>query len=280
MKDIKAKWVIDKAIIKDTRYENLANIINDLGYDVSVMEYVPFKNSHDYEVEAKFDFNDCVIVYGTIELVRKLSYYGIFLNEERLQFNSYYGDLGLHHSNYLNDDFIMTPFADFKNNFKKYTDIFNTDALFIRPNSGSKLFTGMSISSINFAHEMNSLQYLSGVTDRSLILISKEKKIYDEVRFIVVGNEIVDGSRYKHKFVKIEDKKYDSSLRELAETVVKCKDKPEELFTIDIASTDNGPKIIELNSFSSAGWYACDPELIVKKASKYVEDKYKEEYNI
>lgn len=272
---MKAKWILDKALLEHTSQENLPHILKDLGYDCKIMQYIPFNNIDDYELPYPYD--DCVIVYGTIELVRKLPYYGIYLNQERLKFSTYYANLKLSSKYYLNADFIMAPFFDIKTNFDKYTKIFNSDALFIRPNSGSKLFTGMSISYSNFEYEINSLEHLSGVSDESLIIISKEKRIYDEVRFIVIGNEIVDGSRYKSNMKKKEDKIFDPAMRQLAEIVASCKDVPEDLYTVDIAMTDDGPKIIELNSFSSAGWYACDAKTIIHKASKYIENKFKEE---
>lgn len=45
---------------------------------------------------------------------------------------------------------------------------------------------------------------------------------------------------------------------------------PDAFYTIDIGMTSNGPRIIELNSFVSAGLYNMDYE----KVTKAVEDYY------
>jgi hypothetical protein len=60
----------------------------------------------------------------------------------------------------------------------------------------------------------------------------------------------------------------------LAEQVAEHKWQADRVYVCDIAQTDEGPKIIELNAFSSSGLYACDTRAIVKGVSEAAWKEY------
>lgn len=268
------KWLIDGQLTKDSSYENLKQLIEQHGHECAEIKYIPFSRLSDYQ--KPFDNNDCVIVYGTIEFVRifRSEYFGAFLNEKNLEWHNYYANSEFDKNHYLNNDFILTTFSEIKNRFDKYSQLFNTSKLFIRPNSGAKLFTGLPLNLYNYYDKLNALEQLSGAVNSSLILVCKQKSILDESRFIIVGDEVVAGSRYNINGIHKEDINYSKEALELANIVAKSSNKPEEIFTCDVAMTNHGPKIVELNSFSSAGWYACDANIIIDKVSSFVLDMY------
>lgn len=260
---------------------SLTEVIKDCGYEVAIMDY-----KHGYRKEDliyPYDMDDCVIPYTTINLGRHLKgYFGSYLNEEELKFNNYYSKLKIHPSKWVNGDFLLTTFYDFENNFFKYRDFFNNDQLFIRPNSGSKLFTGLPITGYDsFISETNSLRQLSGVEDSSIILVSTAKNIREEYRFVIAGNSVISGSLYQINGEHYEQQFYTSEAYELATEVASISDKPVDVFTCDIAKMDGGAvKIIEINSFNCAGLYHCDPWKTIKEVSNYIESQYDELNNI
>jgi hypothetical protein len=276
--DVKAKWIIDKSMKDEFRKVELISLIERLGYEAHLMQYIPFSRKED--IELPYDINDCVIPYSTINLGKHLKgYYGSYLDEEALKFNNYYSRIKLPPEDWVNGDFLMTTFYDFTENYEKYEKFFETKALFIRPNSGSKLFTGLPILSKSDMHyQANALRQLSGVLDESIIMVSTAKEIKEEFRFIVVGDEVIDGSRYSLNGEHTELHFYTTAALELAIKVAKTPNKPVEIFTCDVAEMGDGSvKIVELNSFNCAGWYHCDPTIIIDKVSKYVEKRYAED---
>jgi hypothetical protein len=258
--NIKVKWIIDKSMKDEFRKVELMALIERLGYEATLMNYIPFSRKED--IVLPYDINDCS-----------------YLDEEALRFNRYYSTIKLPADLWVNGDFLMTTFYDFTENFEKYEKFFGTKALFIRPNSGSKLFTGLPIlSKSDMEYQSNALRQLSGVMDDSIIMVSSAKEIKEEFRFIIVGNEVIDGSRYSLNGEHTEAHFYTTAALDLATKVAKTPGKPTEIFTCDVAEMGDGSmKIVELNSFNCAGWYHCDPEIVIKKVSEYVEKRYIED---
>jgi hypothetical protein len=273
-----AKWIIDQSMSDEYIKTSLIEIIKECGKEVALMDYVPFYRKED--LKYPFDMDDCVIPYSTINLGKYLKgYYGSYLDEEELRFHNYFSKLKIDADLWLNGNFVLTTYYDFEQNFQKFVELFGTENLFIRPNSGSKLFTGVPIHGLNdLKYQSNCLRQLSGVMDNSLILVSTSKGIKNEFRFIIVGDKVIDGSQYLSDGVHDQKHFYTQDALKLAEKVAKCKEKPVEIFTCDIATMyDKSVKIVEINSFNCAGWYHCDPRKIVKEVSEYVEKRYKED---
>ena len=88
------------------------------------------------------------------------------------------------------------------------------------------------------------------------------KEILAEYRFFVIDGEVVTGSQYKigdqvQSSAAVPSDIYNYASEQAARW------QPNRAFAIDIAQTPEGPKIIELNSANSAGFYACDIGKIV-----------------
>lgn len=125
--------------------------------------------------------------------------------------------------------------------------------------------------------EISCMKQLYNTFNEELILISTPKEILEESRFIICGNEAIANSRYQIDGKYKVDSNTSSDSIDFVNNLLKQQYwTPEEIFTLDIALTPSGPKIIELNSFSCAGWYDCDEELIIDRVSKFVYDMWEE----
>jgi len=120
------------------------------------------------------------------------------------------------------------------------------------------------------------LEDVTSVTDETMILISPLKDIIGEFRFVVCDGQVVTGSEYRwddRLDIRID---YPIECFDLAEKIANHDWQVDDAYIVDVASTIEGPKVIELNSFSCAGLYACDLEKIVKSLSSVSLKTWKE----
>ena len=91
---------------------------------------------------------------------------------------------------FLNSDAYFTTFGLLRNSKI-------TKPCFIRPNSPFKSFTGFTLTSENFAVEMNSLEKISFLEPHDLILVSENKVIDSEFRYVICNKEVIGYSEYR-----------------------------------------------------------------------------------
>lgn len=272
------KWIVDRHIFEDQRVPKKAFENNNIDY--FEFEYIPFTVGKMEDIP--FSTTEPVVVYGTVNAVRNLKgFYGCYMSERHFMTNVYMSLFGTDHRNFLNDDHLYCTFEDLLNNSRYYYDLFGKSSLFFRPLDGIKSFTGSVISRLDIDRELEIMDQLYNVPAESMIMISTPKKLYEESRFLIANREVVDYSRYRREDRLASDHGTDECCVMFAEEVIENTPwTPDDLFTLDIALTPDGPKIIELNSFSCAGWYGMNVERVIKKISEVVRYNFKEENKI
>lgn len=269
------KWVVDKYIFEDN--ETPIETFKKLGIEIYEYDYIPFLVNN---TEIPFSENDePIVVYSTINAARRIPhYYGHYLNEQLMACNVYMSLFDTHPDNFLNQDHLFCTFQKLKDDYDFYYDLFKKDSLFFRPNNGVKEFTGGVIHRENMMRELEAMEYMYNISPESMILVSTPKKIHEEARFLIGNGEIIASSRYQIKGKHKTDTNVAQTSIDFVETVLRQSYwRPAELFCLDVAETDNGPKIIELNSFSCSGWYAMDAEYVIREVSNIVYNNYKKE---
>jgi len=93
-------------------------------------------------------------------------------------------------------------------------------------------------------------------------MMSPLAEIYSETRFFVVDKKIITHSFYKRGGQPYFSENVEPFVKDFAIQMVD-KWQPSEAFVIDIADTDKGLKIVELNGFNSAGIYESNPFQII-----------------
>lgn len=132
--------------------------------------------------------------------------------------------------------------------------ILSGETLFVKPALSNKAFNGQVVSPVN-------AQVIMGFPDVDMIA-SEPCAIIAEYRFVVAGGQVVTGSQYRRDSqldVRIDVR---AECLELAQRAADLYS-PAELFTLDVAEAREGPRVIEYNSFSCSGLYACDGRKIV-----------------
>lgn len=262
----KVNWLVDEYILESRNsVGNFIQAIKDSGHGLYQAKYIPLSEEQDY---GNFDITTPVVMYGTIGYITrcKTSYFpGAYGIGDNTNCNMYYPMIPKEWM--LNSGHIMITLGVLKNDPLRFFDMFGDD-IFIRPNSGRKTFAGFTISRANYQEELNSTMMLTSAMPETICLLSPAKKIDAEYRFVVGNGEVIDGSEYR--WDRKLDIRHDWSpeAERMADKMAKHSWRPDTVFTVDVADTPDGPKIIELNGFSCAGLYACDKPLIVDRVSE------------
>lgn len=235
-----------------------------------------------YEDKKKFP----VIAYGTIPFIG-------YIRKNARFYPGYYADETLYdvtrfspvlNYNYLNYDYAIFPLRDIGRIMNWcYCSGLEVQKFFIRPVGGYKTFSGFVFDRKNVKEEIQNLIKYTVNTIDPLVIVSSYKNIEKEWRFVCVDNNIIAGSEYLPEEIEI-DESHDAwryanciteNLGELDETNTWY---PEKVYTIDIAKYGNVYQVVELNSFSCAGLYACNTDKVVNAVNKAAMDDFVENF--
>lgn len=219
------------------------------------------------------DPEDCVVCYGDIDFVRRIRKTtpfipGVWCNFENMKCSTYYAYLAEH---LLNKQYIMMPVGDLLRRWIEISVEWDDKSLFIRPDSGAKPFTGFVVNQ-DEKHRIESL--ITAIGPETLIVVSPEKQIDAEWRFVVCNRKVITGCRY----LPDESTFFPRSSFRLAQAIASCKWQPDVCYTVDIAESCGEMYLLEINSFSCAGLYMCDLESTIRAASKAAIDEWGEYY--
>ncbi|MBE7465327.1 MAG: ATP-grasp domain-containing protein [Planctomycetes bacterium] len=138
--------------------------------------------------------------------------------------------------------------------------------VFVRPDSPLKPFSGRVLPLDRIS--LKALDHGYYYEDTSLpVIVAPVRKVTQEWRFVVVESKIVAGCSYDAASRK--SRLGPTQLpTDFASEVARNLTAPEEVYVLDIGEVDESFRLIELNPFSGADLYSCDPEPIVREVSK------------
>ena len=265
-------WVVQQNLYNEYGYTALMDCIIRAGIPHAVVKPVAiinklvpadfdsfsFKGYIEDAPEPYIDESGLVMVCGAVtmsKVAQKRNWVpGSFINEN-FDFEVWRQHYGEHLLNY---DSQVCRFAD----LPKVSGEF-----FMRPCEDSKAFAGFVTTwdyydmwRADVLRVNDDMQTLNGST---MITFASVKNILREYRFFVVDGKIVTGSLYKlgDRVTYMSD--IDPDVLAYAQSRVD-QWQPARAFVIDIALLEGGEKkVIEINNFNSAGFYASDVSKIV-----------------
>lgn len=257
-------WILQDGFYEEDGYVRFCDAMDRISSDYIFIDVLDgkfkiTKSSVDIKEDQFYSINRPVIVIGGYTMARISNKYnwkpGTF-NNDNFNYQVWiekYGKL-----NMLNGDAIFCKIKDAPEHY-------NTN-IFVRPLHDNKAFSGKVFSIeefINFKNKIISgeIRYQT-LNEETEIIISKPTKIYHENRFYVVDSKIVTHSLYKRAGVIYYDRNVDPVIKEFANDMINIW-KPSSSFVIDIADTEYGLKIVELNNINSAGLYDADVYSII-----------------
>jgi len=277
------KWLIEEG----TFSEDITPIVEEIrnqGMVAETTRYKPFE-SGEYN---QFGDDDCVIVLGSINLIRQIQkqkpwipgYFANFHNFDCLCYYAYFGEF------LWNKDYYIMPLGDVKRCF--YSLQLKHGRLFIRPCSGTKNFTGQILD----YGELLRYQDQYGKPDLPVV-IAPAFDIKSEFRIFCSGNSVIAGSMYYNQNADYEtapidlssDEKYSSIAVKYAQHILENVSwRPDKVFAMDIGLGCERfgavPQLIEINSFSCSGWYKTPPAKLVAEAARLAREEWEEINNI
>ena len=277
------KWLLEEDFFWENNPDVLSPALDKLGIEYKKSEPVFCGQG---EPEKYFDKDDCVIAYGSLDFIkavkRRTPYYpGVFCNLDNMRCSAYY----THYYDYLfNRPATFVPLGLFKRDPMAYSSITGDDyiPMFIRPDDGDKKFTGFVAHYEDAMEKMSRMSY-GNLDDRWFIVISSDCSVCMEAeyRFFVTKGEVITGSTYKRRpYPKGELRheeipEYPQEAYNLAKTIADLEWQPDPVYSVDIVKTIGGEySLLEINSFSSAGLYACDIEKLVLRASEIAKNEW------
>lgn len=187
---------------------------------------------------------------------------GLFYNEKSFDQN-YYGKLDLP---LLNAHSQNLPIKD-------HLDTSFNEPVFIKPSRDQKAFgpgilePGYTIKDFIFS-QVHENFYLEEIA-----IIAPVKHIYAEYRFFVVDKEVITGSQYRNSTQLFVSEYVPEYIQEAAKEYAKLY-QPHDIFTMDLADTPEGIKIIEYNCWNASGLYKTNVPKIFNAVQDFKEQHY------
>lgn len=256
-------WILETGLT-DFGYLTLIKNLERKNIPFEIVKVVPYQNillEKDFDTFSKEPtYEDNVILpeskkifpFGTMGLSRvakERNWNPGSLFNSNFNFKEWSVGFGL--ENILNPDSIIIKIKDNLN----YKD----KNFFIRPCEDDKAFSGKIIYIDDFKNWQKKVLEIndknSKLNEETEITISSIKNIINEVRLFVIDNKVITGSYYKFgnkiKYLEILN---DDPVIKYAEKIMQNYE-PARAYVLDIALTDKGFKIIEINNINSSGLY-------------------------
>ena len=257
-----AKWLLEEDMFWDGNPDVLTPAIRELGMEVKHVKYVPFDTK---PYEDFYDSSDCVVSYGSLNFITKLMREkpwvpGAWCNMKNMCCSTYYAHYWHHLLNHRHE------FYPWKTFIRQCSLMENRD-VHIRPDSGNKEFTGRVVSLSDAEEQVGKVSY-GTVEPTTMVVVSPVRVIDAEYRFFIGGREVVSGCQYNRNGHHEEADGFPDGAYEKAKGIASEEWQPDTMYVADIAYSEGSFWLLEINSFSSAGFYACDARAIIEKASE------------
>lgn len=274
---MRVNWLVQRHI-NDEYCEQLVSLITFKGMTCKTFEVL---TSSAEQVADLFREDDCVVFHGSLNfahaLCRLRPYWSIWADDWSFRCSTYYFRLAGY---LLNECYVMLPAGDLMRLHKtlRYTFAMpRSGSLFVRPDSGSKPFTGFVWTPGDAEGlELN----MRGVESETLVLVAPVKEILREWRIVcdVKNKSFVTGSQYMRQGqVEIDSYVPDAAQEAAAVILPLCSQFVRDpMMTVDVAETQCSYRVLEINSFGAAGWYDSNLESIIICASQRAEEEHQE----
>jgi len=274
---MRCKWLLERDVFDDL-LDKMAAEIDRQGMEVCAKGY---RCTDELNLSC-FDKRDCVVFWGSLEFARRLNHLapwipGVYCNLDTLRCSTYYAFLDQF---LLNQRYGFYPFQALHKSRDFLFETYGRDGkLFIRPDSGYKIFHGQVTNEKHYEADLNLMGFY-GPKPEELVLVAEPQELEKEWRLVVVNGKIVSGSEYQPYVGKMPE--FDPPPIEVIAfggKIASAGWQPETAWVMDICRTKNGDlRLIEINSFSCSCLYGCELEPIVREVSRVAETEWKEFY--
>lgn len=267
-------WIVQGNLKGDEGLQKLISVLKTENYNHQLVRTIPFSNiivDVDLDISQYGEENiPHLNIHQEANMVTMGSYSlaltakekgwvpGAFVNEN-YEFNKWIAGWGK--DNLLNGDAIEDTVSNIIHKIPK-----NAVNFFARPSEDTKSFNGTVFERDNLIYWLNQVANSGdrfGLNADTSIIVASEKEINAEYRLFIVDGQVVTGSLYRVKGKVITSEHIDQKAIDYAYAMMDIW-QPDRAFVLDVALTNDGPKIIEINNINSSGFYKSDISRIVK----------------
>jgi hypothetical protein len=263
------KWLFERNVFDDGTPAAMAKLVRAAGMACAE---VAFESVGGDERQLRpvgripFDPDDAVFVYGSMNLMKwllhqqkwpKLAWYDF----RRLCCQRYYAHWGQY---LLQRRYAFLPLAEVNRRKDWVFETFaRNESVFIRPDDNAKSFSGGVVHRDGFSRWYELANFYEPGPD-CLAVVSAPQVIHAEWRLVIGGGKVVTASQYRREGREEVSAGYPAEAAAFAETVTRSNSfEPHPTYVMDVASTDDGYRLIEIGSVCCASLYACDLERLV-----------------
>lgn len=267
---MKTKWIVEN-FTKESSYLEIVEAIKKEGGDIKEIN-----NGFKFSDLEGYDENSPVMFLGSIEMTNTAfkqmpnCFPVAYCNQKNYLCTKYMSHFGKY---LFNDKYSIISLKEFHRHKFFYYGVFGNEALiFIRPDSGQKLFQAQLLDLLDCDRFLEHNKHI----EHELVVISCPKNIIWEGRFVVsTRKDIVANSTYRYQGQITKIPSVPVGATKLVKELLEIGYYPDSVFVMDICQdNDNNFWLLELNSFSSAGMYACNKTDIVKYVSNIAEEEW------
>jgi len=267
-------WVIETGI--EPEYESkLAASAEALGWSVYAPKFMPMDGG--FEMLAATNGVYPMVFHGSLQAVEMAREQGwtVYENADQLMCSFYYPRI---RDRLLNRDHIFMPFGLLTAHKEMLFAALGEDGcLFVRPDSNRKLFSGQLLKRETWDRDIELMGFYDDVVKpETMVVVARPINVEVEWRFFVAQGRVVTGSLYRRGYNHPRELATADALRRGQEFVDYCleqKYEPDHVWVLDMCQTKAGNyHILEVGSFSSAGLYACDTDLLVAEVNRVTEE--------
>jgi hypothetical protein len=260
-------WLIEADAFGRT-FEPLRAEMRQQGIPSEIVQPGPFLNGVMPTVGGhRLTAGECVVFSGTYPLMRHIQLHvswtpGGWCTAESFDCRTYYP----HFSPYLLN--ASHAILSIDEALSSIDDLFarfgREDQVFVRPVGVQKTFTGRCEDREGLTLTLQSARYAN-----IPILIAAPQVVSDEWRVVVSERGFLAASQYRAEGEIAIAPGCPSAVREFLEGVLAAVPfQPDPIYMIDVGIAEDRLRVIELNSFSCSGLYACDPAAVVGEVKR------------
>ena len=284
-------WLIDERLLErhdEVGFPDMATAAREAGDTVFTTKYMPFRQELELPEDITAHFFHTThriptVVYGTVGFCRQFQRTtwlknqcpGTYLRYEELKFSK---AAAMYGPAMLNDQFFMLPYGELRRRIVEDNEMglrppnYYEHKFFVRPDVVTKTFAGRVFDFDTEEDNVYALDKYEKIDPSELVIIADPIDIIAEFRHFIVNGVVVAESQYRRNEVldiRVDVSDENSTFAKYVAAKNNDYDwEPDTVYVVDTVETVDGPRIVEFNSASCSGLYACDTRAIVKAVNE------------
>jgi hypothetical protein len=259
-------WVLESNVFSERCFDEMVDHLQRHEYPFHIVRIIPF--SHEL-VGAMPNVKGPCVVYGSLGAQRLAASQGwkpgVWTNDD-FSSTTYSSKLG---EMFLNHGLVRCRFSDVPSKAREL----DWRTVFIKPDSDAKAFAGTLLDLVEIDRWVESLRTSGLLAENDFdVVLAQPRSLGREWRTVIVNGRVAAFSLYRQYQRVWTDRSIDPEARAAVERAATLFS-PADVYVADVCETDDGMKIIEYNTFNSAGLYACDASAVIEAVSAWVESQ-------